>query len=71
MIKNFTSLEHKIGERIYQFYCDPQSPLGELHDALVAMRNFVISKMQEIDQKKEDEKSSENQCEQPCNSCEQ
>jgi len=54
MIKNFTSLEHKIGERIYQFYCDPNSPLGELHDALHAMRNFVIGKMQEIDKKNEE-----------------
>jgi hypothetical protein len=54
MIKNFTSLEHKIGERVYQFYCNPESPLGELHDALHAMRNFIISKMQEIDKKNEE-----------------
>jgi hypothetical protein len=54
MIKNVTTLEHKIGERVYQFCCDPNSPLGELHDALHAMRNFVISKMQEVDKKNEE-----------------
>jgi hypothetical protein len=57
MIKNITTLEHKIGERVYQFICDPQSPLGELHDALHAMRNFVISKMQEVDKKNEEQAS--------------
>ncbi len=59
MIKNFTSLEHAIGERIYQFYCDPSSPLGELHDALTAMRNFVIDKMKEVDKSKEEQKQCE------------
>lgn len=53
MIKNVTSLEHKIGERTYQFNCDPNSPLGEIHDALIIMRNFILQKMQEIDAKPE------------------
>lgn len=53
MIKNVTSLVHKIGERTYQFNCDPSSPLGEIHDALIIMRNFILQKMQEIDAKPE------------------
>ena len=55
MIKNITTLEHKIGERVYSFACSPDSPLGELHDALHAMRNFVIGKMQEVDKKNEEQ----------------
>jgi hypothetical protein len=69
MINSRTILEHKIGERAYQFFCDPNSPLGELHDALVVMRNFIIQKMQEIDKK--EEKSPSKECEQQCNNCEQ
>jgi hypothetical protein len=70
MINSRTILEHKIGERVYQFFCDPNSPLGELHDALIIMRNFVIQKMQEIDQKKE-EIAPAIQCDQQCTNCEQ
>ncbi len=66
MIKSKTLLEHKIGERIYEFHCDPNSPLGELHDALTVMRNFVIEKIKSIDS----EKVAESPCETPCNNCE-
>jgi hypothetical protein len=62
MIKNKTVLHYKIGERNYNLEVEPDSPLGELHDALIAMRNFVIDKMKEIDQKKEEPK--------PCEKCE-
>ncbi len=55
MIKCKTVLHHKIGERIYNLEMDNESPLGEIHDALIAMRNFIIAKMQEIDQKNESE----------------
>lgn len=70
MINSKTILEHKIGERTYQFFCDPNSPLGELHDALVLMRNFIIQKMQEIDQK-QSEKAPQCDPEQNCQNCEQ
>ncbi len=67
MIKSKTLLEHKIGERVYEFHCDPNSPLGELHDALTVMRNFIIDKIRDIDsEKKAPECSSE-----PCKSCEE
>jgi hypothetical protein len=69
MINSRTILEHKIGERAYQFFCDPNSPLGELHDALVVMRNFIIQKMQEIDKKEEIAPAI--QCDQQCTNCEQ
>lgn len=44
MIKSKTVLHHKIGDRDYNLEVSPDSPLGELHDALVAMKNFVIQK---------------------------
>lgn len=53
MIKCKTALQHKIGERNYSLEMENDSPLGEIHDALIAMRNFIISKMQEIDAKPE------------------
>lgn len=51
MIKHNTILEVKIGERIYQFECSPESPLGELHDALHQMKSFIIQKI--VDAEKE------------------
>lgn len=47
MIKNKTQLEIKTGERFYTLQCDPDSPLGEVYDALFKMMNYV---MQRIDQ---------------------
>ncbi len=45
MIKNKTVIEKKIGDRIYLLLCDPDSPLGELHDALAEMKAHVIEIM--------------------------
>lgn len=55
MIKCKTVLHHKIGERNYSLEVEPDSPLGELHDALVVMKNFVIAKMQDAEQHKPEE----------------
>jgi len=51
MIKNFSGLEIKLGERIYRLICDLDSPIGELHDSLCHMKNFVIQKVNEINSK--------------------
>jgi hypothetical protein len=53
MIKCKTALQHKIGEREYSLEMSNDSPLGEIHDALIVMRNFILQKMQEIDAKPE------------------
>lgn len=50
MISNITKMEIKIGERVYQFLCDCNSPLGEVHDALAFMKSHVIAKMKEAEQ---------------------
>ena len=51
MIKHNAILEVKIGERIYQFQCPTDSPLGELHDALHQMKAFIIQRI--VDAEKE------------------
>lgn len=55
MIKQMTVMEVKINDRTYQFQCSPDSPLGEIHDALYQMRSKVIELMMEQDKKKETE----------------
>jgi len=50
MIKTKSILEVKIGERIYNFECYPDSPLGECFDALSQMRGYVLNKMVESNQ---------------------
>lgn len=45
MIKNIATLEVKIGERIYKLLCDIDSPLGEVHDSLSQMKNYVIERI--------------------------
>jgi len=54
MIKNKTILEVKIGERAYQMECYPDSPLGEIFDALCAMRGFIVQRM--IEEQEKDKK---------------
>lgn len=50
MINNITKLEIKIEERVYQFLCEVDSPIGQVHDALSAMKGFVIQRMKEAEQ---------------------
>jgi hypothetical protein len=53
MITNITKLEVKIGERTYVLLCSCDSPLGELHDALMQMKSHIIEKMIEVDKQAE------------------
>lgn len=53
MIKNQTILEVKKDDKIHQFICDPNSTLGEIHDALHQMLAYIIQRMQEVVPKKE------------------
>lgn len=55
MIKNNTILEVKIGERIYQFQCSPDSPLGETYDALQQMKAFIVQKMIDVEKETKSE----------------
>ena len=60
MFKQITVGEVKIGERVYSFSCDPQSPLGEIHDAILQFHSFVLERMQAT-QKEMAAKNSEQQ----------
>lgn len=46
MQKQITRFEVKKGERVYQFLMDSESPIGELHDVLIEMREYVIQAIQ-------------------------
>lgn len=54
MIKNKTALQVKKGERIYEFNCDPDSPIGELYDALFEMQAYVVGRIQASQPKPEE-----------------
>ena len=60
MIKNFVALEHKVDDRVYQFFCDPNAPLGEIHDAICKMKSYVVDKIVEHNQTKEDSPPKQN-----------
>lgn len=51
MIKTKTVIEHKIGERTYEFYCTADSPLGEIHDALCVFKSFIIDQIKQAEEK--------------------
>lgn len=54
MQKTITKFEIKKDERVYQFLMENDSPLGELHDVLLEMREHVI---QVVNKVIEDQKS--------------
>ena len=65
MIKTKTIIEIQIGERNYICECSPESPLGELHDALIQMKSIVIEqilKEQEKEKKICNSTNEENKC---------
>lgn len=49
MLSNITKLEIKIGEKVFQFTCDVDSPIGAVHDALTAFKSFVVGKINEAE----------------------
>lgn len=53
MLKQQVSFDVMRNDRVYRISCDPDSPLGELYDALNEMRSFVIQKI--LDEQKSQE----------------
>lgn len=49
MKKLLTSIEIKVGERLYQMLVQQDAPLGELHDVLYQMKAHVLELMQKAD----------------------
>lgn len=69
MLKNVSRLEVQIGEKLYHFVCDSDSPLGEVHDAIAKMKSFVVNMIVEQEKKEtENKKAVETDVDQ-CKSC--
>lgn len=49
MLSNITKLEVQIGEKRYQFICDNDSPIGAVHDAITAMKSYIVQKINEAE----------------------
>lgn len=49
MKKTLTSIEIKVGERLYQMLVQSDAPLGELHDVLFQMKAYVLDLMNKAD----------------------
>lgn len=45
MLKNKAVLEVKIEDKLYEFHCDADSPLGRIHDAMMMMKGWVVDRM--------------------------
>ena len=41
MLKNVSRLEHKSGERLFQFFADSDSPIPEVKEALFQFQKYV------------------------------
>ena len=54
-----TKIEVKFNERSYILECSPDSPLGELYDAVTQIRNFVINKINQENERLEQEGQKE------------
>lgn len=53
-VKRQTILEVKINDRRYALTLDPDSPLGEAHDAVMEIKGFLVERMvQEYQAEKE------------------
>ncbi len=57
MLKQNSVLEIKIQDKSYELYCDSDSPLGSLHDALMQMKGWCVERM--VAAQKEEEAVSE------------
>jgi hypothetical protein len=48
-IKQKTTFEVKVGERVHLFLCDSESTLGELFDVLSILRQYVVERIQQLE----------------------
>ena len=48
MLKTLATFELKIGEKLYSLHLPEQCNLGEVHDCLHQMKQFVINKIVEL-----------------------
>lgn len=53
MLKQKSILEVKIADRNYEFQCDGSAPLGEIHDVLCQMKQYIVQRI--VDAEKTEE----------------
>lgn len=41
MLKNISKLELKVGEKVYQFICDNDSPLSDIKEAIFQFQKYI------------------------------
>lgn len=58
MIKTQAMIEIDKNEKNFRFYCDNEASLGEAYDAIRLMMEILISKMNELNKPKEEEKEN-------------
>lgn len=61
-LKQRTYLEVKFDDRVYAFECYSDSPLGQVHDALVQMKAYIVDR---INAQCDAEKKAEEACQLP------
>lgn len=66
MITNVTRLAVKAGERLYQFYCEPDSPLDEAYNVISMMANEVSRRLEEAKKASETKESEQGCCSGEC-----
>lgn len=65
MLKKLSKLERIVGDRSYQFFCEEDSPIGEVYDALCVMKSFISN----IILNNEGVREAEQEKNQACNTC--
>lgn len=68
MLTNVSKLEHKIGDRVYQLFCDPMSPTSELKEALFEFVKFV-GKVEDAVKEQQNQNSDEKIQGDSCDTC--
>jgi hypothetical protein len=61
MLKNISRLEHKIGERIYHFSCEMESPIPDVKESLVQFIKYIAQIEDQIKSHQEQMKLQEEQ----------
>lgn len=47
MLKQKSCLQVKIDDRIYELQCAPETQLGELHDVVTQMKQYIVQRINE------------------------
>lgn len=68
MLKNISKLECKVGEKIYQFLCDSDSPIEHVKESLFQFQKYigyVEDQQKALQEKLEQEKAKVSESESP------